>query len=205
MNEMFADQGPPADDVRLYVAHMERIKLRIEETRRLLHKIRPDERDTLYAALQLRIAIEETACASLIANRTAFEDAERAFRLKKFKEVQKALASINSAYWPEAVEEWEPDPKTGRPTKWEPVAGALTGAEWLKNWGELSELLHMRNPWFDARNIGADHRFVKQVMSNLVNTLNAHVTKLAGGKHLIMAQVGHSPVRAYTFRQISNE
>lgn len=205
MNEIPEDQGPPEEDVRLYLAHMERIKLRIEEARRLLQKSRFNERDTLYAALQLRIAIEETACASLIANRTAFDDAQRAFRLKKFKDVQKALSSLNSAYWPEAIKDADPDPKTGKPTKWEPVDGALTGAAWMRIWGELSELLHMRNPWLDSRDIGSDHQFVKKVTGKLVTTLNAHVTKLPGGKYLIMAHVGNSPVRGYTFKQVSSD
>src|SRR5699024_3878319 len=60
MNQISEYEGPTEEGVRLYEAHMNRIKLRIDEARGLLYKKSSDERDLLYAVLQLRIAIEET-------------------------------------------------------------------------------------------------------------------------------------------------
>lgn len=202
MNQTPEDNAPTAEDVRFYAAHMERIKLRIDEARGLLYKKPADERDTLYAALQLRMAIEETACASLIANRPSFEDAEKAFRLKRFEEVQKTLKSLNPSYWPRAVKETAPDPKTGAVGNFEPVKDALTGAEWMQTWGKLSPMLHMRNPWLPERDKKKDRQFVTTTLEKLVITLNSHVTELVGGQHFVMAQVWASPVRAYGFSQI---
>ena len=199
MNKTPEDGAPTVEDVRLYEAHMERIKLRIEEARGLLYKKPSDERDLLYAVLQLRIAIEETACASLIANRASFEDAEKAFRLKRFDEVQKALKSLNPSYWPEAVKETAPGPKAGAVASFVPVEDALTDADWLKIWGKLSSMLHMQNPWLPKHDIKRNHQFARTVVDKLVATLNAHVTKLVGGKYFVMAQVWASPVRAYSF------
>ena len=196
------DTAPTAEDVRHYEAHMERIKLRVNEARGLLYKKPADERHTLYAALQLRIAIEETACASLMANRPSFEDAEKAFRLKRFEEVQKTLKSLNPSYWPKAVKETPPDPKTGVVANFEPVEDALTDAEWMQIWGKLSPMLHMRSPWLPKRDRQKDHQFVRAALGKLVITLNSHVTELVGGQHFVMAQVWASPVRAYSFSQI---
>lgn len=197
-------RGPTEEDVRLYEAHMNRIKLRIDEARGLLYKKSSDERDLLYAVLQLRIAIEETACASLIANRVSFEDAEKAFRLKRFEEVQKALKLLNPSYWPKAVKESAPEPNTEAVASFEPVEGSLTDTEWMKIWGKLSSMLHMRNPWLPERDIKRNHQFAKTVVDKLVTILNAHVTELVGGQHFVMAQVYASPVRAYGFSLVHN-
>lgn len=204
MNQISEYEGPTEEDVRLYEAHMNRIKLRIDEARGLLYKKSSDERDLLYAVLQLRIAIEETACASLIANRVSFEDAEKAFRLKRFEEVQKALKLLNPSYWPKAVKESAPEPNTEAVASFEPVEGSLTDTEWMKIWGKLSSMLHMRNPWLPERDIKRNHQFAKTVVDKLVTTLNAHVTELVGGQHFVMAQVYASPVRAYGFSLVHN-
>src|SRR5699024_5601262 len=202
MNQTPEDNAPTAEDVRFYAAHMERIKLRIDEARGLLYQKPSDERDTLYAALQLRMAIEETACASLIANRSSFEDAAKAFRLKRFDEVQKTLKSLNPSYWPKAVKDTGPDPKAGAVGSFEPVKEALTDAEWMQTWGKLSPMLHMRNPWLPERDRKKDRQFVRTALEKLVVTLNSHVTELVGGQYFVMAQVGASPVRAYVFSKI---
>lgn len=204
MNQTPEYDGPTEEDVRLYEAHMERIKLRIDEVRELLYKKPSDEHDLLYAVLQSRIAIEETACASLIANRVSFEDAEKAFRLKRFEEVQKALKLLNPSYWPKAVKEAAPEPNTRAVASFEPVEDALTDAEWLKIWGKLSSMLHMQNPWLPERDIKRNHQFARTVVDKLVTTLNSHVTDLVGGKHFVMAQVWASPVRAYSFGLVHN-
>ncbi len=51
---------------------MERVKLRIDEAENLL-KTWTDERGLIYSAVQLRLAIEEIAFASLVGNRHVLE------------------------------------------------------------------------------------------------------------------------------------
>src|SRR5699024_3403378 len=86
----------------------------------------------------------------------------------------------------------------------EPVEGSLTDTEWMKIWGKLSSMLHMRNPWLPERDIKRNHQFAKTVVDKLVTILNAHVTELVGGQHFVMAQVYASPVRAYGFSLVHN-
>lgn len=191
-----------AEDQKLYRRQIARVKLRLDEARHLLYRPKGDERDLLYATLQLRLAIEEVACASLVANRTSFEDGQRAFTLRKFEQVQKALKAINSDYWPTGIV--EEDPENGIPTVWTDKPDALSGSEWMKMWGKLSESLHMRNPWESSRNLSSDTAFSKSVHSKLVRTLNSHIVKLVGGEHLVMARLWSNPVEVYIFESVKS-
>lgn len=204
MNQTPEYDGPNAENVRLYEAPMERIKLRIDEAMGRLYKKPSNESDLLYAVLQLRIAIEETACASWIANRVSFEDAEKAFQLKRFDKAQKALKSLNPSYWPKAVKEAATEPNTGAVASFEPVEDSLTDAEWLKIGEKLSSMLHMQNPWLPERDIKRNHQFARTVVDKLATTLKSHVTDFVGGKHFVMAQIWTSPVRVYSFGLVPN-
>lgn len=192
------------EERELYARQISRVKLRIDEARHLLCKAQKDERDLLYATLQLRLSIEEIACASLVANRSSFEDGQRAFNLRKFDHVQKALKAINPDYWPKGIIEEDPLGK-GIPTVWADNPDALSGSEWMQMWGKLSEILHMRNPWDAPRDVSADSTFVKAVHSKLVGTLSSHVVRLIGGEHLVMARLWPIPVEVYVFRAIDSE
>ena len=63
------------DDRARYATQMERVKLRIDEAANLLNSIH-DERAVLYAAVQLRLVLEELSFASLEGNRKALEQAQ---------------------------------------------------------------------------------------------------------------------------------
>ncbi|WP_218221590.1 hypothetical protein [Nesterenkonia sp. Act20] len=188
------------EDQKLYMRQMVRVKLRLEEARHLLYKAKRDERDLLYATLQLRLAIEETACASLVANRTSFDDGQRAFTLRKFEHVQKALKALNPDYWPNGI--FEESPQGGIPTVWTDNPDALSGSEWMKMWGKLSERLHMRNPWEAHRDLSSDATFLRAVHSKLVRTLSSHIVTLVGGEHLVMARLWSTPVEVYIFTAV---
>lgn len=185
-------------DRSLYAHQISRVKLRIEETGRLLYTPKTMEQDLLYATLQLRLSIEEIACASLIANRSSFNDGQKAFTLQKFDQVQKTLKAVNPDYWPLGIFEEHPD-KDGIPTVWKDNPQALSGAEWMRIWGKLSESLHMRNPWDTPRDLPTDLTFAKEVHSKLIGTLSSHLVKLVGGKHLIMARLWTTPVQVFVF------
>ena len=184
---------------------MSRVKLRIDEASELLHTTPIDERDLIYACLQMRLAIEEVACASLVANRSSFESARKAFELSLIKDVTAELKRLNPSPWPEAISEHSEPGSTGQPTRWNEVEASLAGADWMRLWGKLSELLHMRNPWAPPRNLAEDLQFLKKVVSDLKQTLSSHVVKLAGGEHLVMARLFTDPIQVYVFQRKDNE
>jgi hypothetical protein len=193
--------GEVVDVQSTYAKLSERIKLRIDEARSLLYGEAMDERDVLYATLQLRLSIEEIACASLVANRSAFEDRRQVFRLRKFEHVQKALKSISHEYWPKGVSEEGPY-QNGKPTVWNSSPEALSSSDWMRMWGKLSESLHMQNPWDHSRDLTADLGFARDVHSKLVATLSSHVVKIAGGNQLVMARFWASPIQVYVFESV---
>ncbi len=87
------------EDRNRYAGQMERVKLRIDEALRLIDEIQ-DERALVYAAAQLRLALEETAFASLVGNRKSMEEAERSVALSGWDKASKSLRAINPDYWP---------------------------------------------------------------------------------------------------------
>lgn len=178
------------DDRYRYAAQMERIKLRIDEAQRVVDEFR-DERGVLYAATQLRLAVEEIAFASLVGNRKAMEDAERSLELNGWDKASKSLRAINADYWPCGV--------TEQKNEWLDVAGGLTEPDVARIWGRLSQLLHARNPWRDVPDVKAESVFIRQLIGRLRTTLNSHLITLVGGRQKLFCQVWSQPVRVYLF------
>lgn len=187
------------EDRSRYAAQMERIKLRIDEALRLLDEIR-DERGLVYAAAQLRLALEETAFASLVGNRKAMEAAERSLALNGWDKASKSLRAINPDYWPCGVIEIR-----GKTNEWLDVTGGLTERDVAKIWGRLSRLLHAHNPWRDAPDLRAEGTFMRELIVQLRTTLNSHFITLAGGRQKLFCQVGSQPVRVYLFSRVNDE
>lgn len=182
-----------------YAAQMERIKLRVDEAQRVVTELR-DERGLLYAAAQLRLALEEIAFASLVGNRKAMEEAERSVALNGWDKAIKSLRAVNPDYWPRGVTE-----VPGEPIKWEDVSGALVEADVARAWGRLSQLLHARNPWHEAPALEAQGTFIRQLIGQLRTTLNSHFITMVGGRQKLFCQVGSQPVRVYLFALVDGE
>lgn len=181
------------DDRYRYAAQMERIKLRIDEAQRVLDVLR-DERGILYAATQLRLAVEEIAFASLIGNRKAMEEAERSVALNGWDKAIKSLRAVNEQYWPRGV--------TEEKNEWVDVAGGLAEPDVAKSWGCLSQLLHARNPWRGAPDLKAEADFIRQLIGQLRTTLSSHLISLVGDRQKLFCQVWSQPVRVYLFARV---
>jgi len=187
---MDEDHAVNDDDRSRYAAQMERIKLRIDEAERVADELR-DERGILYAATQLRLAVEEIAFASLVGNRKAMEDAERSVALNGWDKATKSLRAINPDYWPCGVTEEE--------NKWLDVVGGLAEPDVARTWGRLSQLLHARKPWRGVPDLEDENAFIRQLIGQLRTTLNSHFITLVGGRQRLFCQVWSQPVRVYLF------
>lgn len=187
------------EDRNRYAAQMERVKLRIDEALRLLDEIR-DERGLVYSAAQLRLALEETAFASLVGNRKAMLEAERSVALSGWDKASKSLRAINPDYWPCGVIEVR-----GESNEWLDVNGGLAEPDVAKTWGRLSQLLHARNPWREAPDLKAEGKFMRGLIGQLRTTLNSHFITLAGGRQKLFCQVGSQPVRVYLFSRVDDD
>lgn len=190
----------PIHDQVTYVAQMERVKLRIDEADTLLREGK-DERCMIYAAAQLRLAVEEVAFSSLVGNRQAMEEAERSIRVKDWGAVCKGLRAVNPDYWPRGIRQV----KTGEVIQWVDVQGGLEETDSPRVWGRLSSLLHARNPWLPAINLGEEREFLVSVISGLRLTLNEHLLSLVGDREKLCCQVGADPVRVYAFGLVDDE
>lgn len=195
---MIEDHLVNDEDRARYAAQMERVKLRIDESLRLFEEI-SDERAVVYAAAQLRLALEEIAFASLVGNRQAMETAERSVTLNGWDKAIKSLRGINPNYWPHGVREVR-----GERNEWLDVEGGLAEPEVARVWGRLSQLLHARNPWRDPLDLKDERRFMMDLIGQLRITLNSHFITLVGGRQRLFCQVGSSPVRVYVFSLVDD-
>ncbi|MGD8151397.1 hypothetical protein [Ornithinimicrobium sp. Y1694] len=187
------------EDRKRYAAQMERVRLRIDEAAGVVDQIR-DERAVVYAAVQLRLAIEEVAFASLVGNRKAMEEAERSVAVNGWDKVTKSLKVINPNYWPRGVREVR-----GETNEWLDVTGGVAESDVARIWGRLSQVLHARNPWREPLDLKEERAFIQELIGRLRTTLNSHFITLVGGRQKLFCQVGSQPVRVYLFSRVEDE
>lgn len=187
----------PEDDRLRYAGQMERIKGRIDEAQRVIDDLR-DERGLLYAATQLRLAVEEIAFASLVGNRSEMAAAEYSLSVGGWDKAMKALRRTNPEFWPRGVIETR-----GESNEWVDRPGRLADPDVARVWGRLSRLLHARNPWTDDLDLAAEADFVRHLVGQLRVTLSSHVITLAGGRYKLLCQVGSEPVSFYIFERVA--
>ena len=184
------------DDRARYATQMERVKLRIDEAANLLNSIH-DERAVLYAAVQLRLVLEELSFASLVGNRKALEQAQLSWNQRNWDAAVKSLRRLNPEYWPRGVAEVNEIDKS----EWIDIEGGLSEASVARIWGRLSAILHAKNPWDDRLNVSAEAAFVRDLISVLRLTLSSHFITLVGGAQLLFCRVWSSPIQVYLFSQ----
>lgn len=191
---------PPEYDLEKYIGVMNRVKLRIDEAKTLLWTAK-DERSGLYAAVQLRLAIEEVAVASFIGNRQVLDELNRSLRKVSWKSVRKSLLELNTRYWPKGVTQvHHPD---GR-IEWKDAEGRIEEEEVAEIWGRLSSLLHAANPYDKAVSWPAAIAYQREVTSRLICTLSEHILYLYGSTHLLCGQFWSDPPNFYVFRNVSD-
>lgn len=191
---------PPDSDLEKYIAVMTRVKLRIEEARTLLLTAK-DERSGLYAAVQLRLAIEEVAVASFIGNRQVLEDLNRSLPKASWKSVRKRLLELNARYWPEGITQ------VHRPDgwiEWTNADGRIEEEEVAEIWGRLSSLLHAANPYDEPINWPVTIAYLREVTNRLIQTLSEHILHLYGTTHLLCGQFWSDPPNFYVFENVGD-
>lgn len=185
------------DDLGHYAKIMEKVKLRTIEVDTLL-RTHKDERGILYAAIQLRMTLEEVVLASLVSNRQLVEDAQQSLTEKSFDKVFKKVRNLNPQFWPVGVE----PVGDGEGTKWVNQSDVIQEGEVLKLHGKLSRLVHATNPYGNEVNLGTAQKEMREVVGKLGPTLNEHLVKLAGQDELLCCQVWADPVRTYQFKVV---
>jgi hypothetical protein len=196
--------APHEDEIQLYGSVLNSIKMRLARVPPLLTfplsngKATIDRHQLEYAALQLRMAIESIALASLVANRRDLEAASIAFHRKGADAAGKVVKKLNPNYWPRPINVI-PATTPGESWRLEPITnGFLQECEWRSQWGYLSSLLHAKNPFTSkpdkvdkswalatAKRLGGIHDCVLRLMSYHQVTLvdqNVVLTALLNAK-----------------------
>lgn len=191
----------PQSTMELYCELMTRVKHRILEARQLVWTAK-DERAAIYAAIQLRIAIEEVAVASFVGNRPVLENLNMGLSKVSWRTSRNRLRELNSEYWPTGVEVVKHS--DGR-NEWLNKENRITEPEVPEIWGKLSSLLHARNPYSEKINWGKIIEYEKVLISRLTETLNEHILHLYDSDHLICGQFWANPPYFYVFRAVDAE
>lgn len=191
---------PPDSDLEKYINVMTKVKLRIDEARTLLLTAK-DERSGLYAAVQLRMAIEEVAVASFVGNRRVLENLNYSLRKVSWKSVRKLLLELNARYWPKGITQVRhPDGQI----EWTDADGRIEEEEVAEIWGRLSSLLHATNPYDEPINWPATIAYLREVTSRLILTLSEHILHLYGSTHLVCGQFWSDPPDFYIFENVGD-
>lgn len=191
---------PPDSDLEKYINVMTRVKLRIDEAKTLLWTAK-DERSGLYAAVQLRMAIEEVAVASFVGNRRVLENLNYSLRKVSWKSVRKLLLELNALYWPKGITQVRhPDGQI----EWTDADGRIEEEEVAEIWGRLSSLLHAANPYDEPINWPATIAYLREVTSRLILTLSEHILHLYGSTHLVCGQFWSDPPNFYVFENVGD-
>lgn len=191
---------PPDSDLEKYINVMTRVKLRIDEAKTLLWTAK-DERSGLYAAVQLRMAMEEVAVASFVGNRRVLENLNYSLRKVSWKSVRKLLLELNARYWPKGITQVRhPDGQI----EWTDADGRIEEEEVAEIWGRLSSLLHAANPYDEPINWPATIAYLREVTSRLILTLSEHILHLYGSTHLVCGQFWSDPPNFYVFENVGD-
>lgn len=191
---------PPESDLEKYIAVMTRVKLRIDEAKTLLWTAK-DERSGLYAAVQLRLAIEEVAVASFVGNRRVLENLNYSLRKVSWKSARKLLLELNARYWPNGITQVRhPDGQI----EWTDADGRIEEEEVAEIWGRLSSLLHAANPYDEPINWPDTIACLREVTSRLILTLSEHILHLYGSTHLVCGQFWSDPPNFYIFENVGD-
>lgn len=188
----------PTLELELYSKIMTRVKLRIEEARGLVFSAK-DERDAVYAAIQLRLAIEEVAVASFVGNRPLLENLNMNLAKVSWKTSRSQLKQLNSRYWPEGIRQIRHEDGS---FEWASVEDAIPESEVPEIWGKLSSLLHARSPFTDPTDWPRAIQYQKTLVKRLISTFNEHILHLHDSDLLVCGQFWADPPNFYIFKAV---
>lgn len=175
-----------------YSFSLDRIKWDLDQADKALSGPPTDYADLIHAAAHLRLVIENTVFASLFSNRQLLLDAERSLTAKRdMGETRKLIRQINPHYWPRGVcaqgmaggspaLEWHPD--------------SLAEDAYPQAWGQLSTLLHGRNPYRQSKSKPDEiHAWELDLANRLHATLDYHFVYLPENE-ILYARVASDPI-----------
>ena len=178
------DRLIPEQDEQLYLGVLNEIYGRIEEFRAASGST--NLRGIEYCALQLRMALELIVMGSLVTNKAQIETITSALANKKLGQARKLAKLANPDYWPKPT---SPHRQPNGIIDLRPVEGALTEGKWERRYGELSELLHARNPYKKSIDIDKARERLHRIADELVALTNHYSVHLADRDGMMIAQI----------------
>jgi hypothetical protein len=178
------DRLIPEQDEQLYLRVLREIYVRVEAFRAAsgstdLHGIE-------FGALQLRMALELIVMGSLVTNKAQIEAITSALANKKLDQARKLAKRANPDYWPKPT---TPHRQPNGIIDLRPVEGALTEGKWERRYGELSELLHARNPYKKPIDIDKARERLHRIADELIALTNHYSVHLADRDGMMIAQI----------------
>lgn len=185
----------PEDDA-LYRQVLDEIKKRIDHAAQHLPSANTwPELES--CALQVRMAIELIVMGSLVTNREAIEGINLALSSKNSaSDAAKTARKANCDYWPKATHALE---RPDGPIQLVPTEGALTEANWEREWGRLSALLHAHNPFREHVQFADSKELVTRVASEIVLLMTHHSIHLADRDGMLVGQISPEGVSVTHF------
>lgn len=183
----FGQLPPTRDDVDAYRGVLNDIGGRLGLVRGLLRDA-IDIAHQEWVAVELRIVLELIVMGSLVTNREAISKVSSVLKIKGVTEAQKIVERVNREYWP------TPMAGTRR------ADGTLVGeslvateflrkADWGREYGFLSELVHAWSPYDSPRDVAADVARLQSLSDRVEVLLRQHVIVLAGYRDAYLGQL----------------
>jgi hypothetical protein len=135
------------------------------------------------SALHLRFVLELLALSSLVTRPGDFDRVASSLRNKGAKAARKLALGVNVDYWPNPVIQQQKAP--GQFDLPSVEAGFLTEADWGREFGFTSSLLHARNPDEEPPDWQGAVVRLRGLVDGLIRLLDHHVVHLAGGDHML--------------------
>ncbi len=185
----------PPSDIHGYETLMTSVARRLLEAQTLCDGAQ-DERDVMYSALQIRMAIEETGYASFVGNRSFLASVVRRDP-KKWKDVRNQLRKLNASYWPVGYIALE-DFGTGE--LWLENRDAISEEESVKEWGRLSRILHANPLSNEHVNWKKELDYQRDLLERFVSLITKHFVKLHDQPFTFACELNHERVRIIGYR-----
>lgn len=141
-----------------------------------------------WVAVELRIVLELIVLGSLVTNREAVSKVSSVLKIKRVTEAQKIVERVNPGYWPTPMAgSRQPDGTlVGEPFV---AAEFLRKADWGREHGFLSELVHAWSPYGPPRDEAADVARLQHLFDRVEVLLRQHLITLAGYTDAYLGQL----------------
>ena len=141
-----------------------------------------------WVAVELRIVLELIVLGSLVTNREAVSKVSSVLKIKRVTEAQKIVERVNPGYWPTPMAgSRQPDGTlVGEPFV---AAEFLRKADWGREHGFLSELVHASSPYDPPRDVAADVARLQHLFDRVEVLLRQHLITLAGYTDAYLGQL----------------